>query len=52
MTPEPGASWKRFFLSLTISNGVWQMPRQSEELQKGYTFHDTVVRHSMVKVAN
>lgn len=23
-----------------------------EELQKGYTFHDTVVRHSMVKVAN
>ena len=25
---EPGASWKRFFLSLTISNGVWQMPRQ------------------------
>ena len=28
LTPEPGASWKRFFLSLTISNGVWQMPRQ------------------------
>jgi len=23
-----------------------------EELQKGYKFHDTVVRHSMVKVAN
>ena len=24
----------------------------SEELQKGYTYHDSVVRHSMVKVAN
>ena len=23
-----------------------------EELQKGYMFHDSVVRHSMVKVAN
>ena len=23
-----------------------------QELQKGYTYHDTVVRHSMVKVAN
>lgn len=23
-----------------------------EEFQKGYTYHDTVVRHSMVKVAN
>lgn len=24
----------------------------AEEFQKGYTYHDTVVRHSMVKVAN
>jgi molecular chaperone GrpE len=24
----------------------------AEELQKGYMYHDTVVRHSMVKVAN
>jgi len=24
----------------------------SAELQKGYTYHDTVIRHSMVKVAN
>ncbi|MCR5624194.1 MAG: nucleotide exchange factor GrpE [Lachnospiraceae bacterium] len=24
----------------------------AEELQKGYTYHDTVVRHSMVKVVN
>ena len=24
----------------------------SEELQKGYKYRDTVVRHSMVKVAN
>ncbi len=23
-----------------------------QELQKGYTYHDSVVRHSMVKVAN
>jgi molecular chaperone GrpE len=23
-----------------------------EELQKGYLYHDTVLRHSMVKVAN
>lgn len=24
----------------------------SEEFQKGYLYHDTVVRHSMVKVVN
>lgn len=24
----------------------------AQELQKGYTYHDSVVRHSMVKVAN
>ena len=24
----------------------------AEELQKGYMYHDSVVRHSMVKVAN
>ena len=42
-----------------LHNAVMQVESQefesgviAQELQKGYTYHDSVVRHSMVKVAN
>ena len=41
----------------TMQSCMWRMKTLgenvvAEELQKGYMYRDTVVRHSMVKVAN